>query len=170
LNAVSLPEENRAFELLKEKFDRHEKILIQAYHSLKQKEQELTRLNQELQTRDMELHETNEELRVTNEELQTAYEAIKAHNDNLDEQVKKRSKKIEEQLGLFHEYAHINSHEVRAPLARILGLVNLMEYDVDKTATISLISKLKESAKELDNVVRSMNRLLEKGSFSRDSE
>jgi len=167
---MGLPEENKAFELLKEKFDRHEKILIQAYKSLKQKEQELITLNQELQTKDRELHETNEELRVTNEELQSAYEEIKAHNDNLDKLVKKRSKKIEEQLNLFHEYAHINSHEVRAPLARILGLLNLMKYDNDKTATILLIDKLKESAKELDNVVRDMNRLLEKGSFPRDSE
>ena len=78
--------------------------------------------------------------------------------------------KIEEQLGLFHEYPHINSHEVRAPLARILGLVNLLEYDNNKTVTLSLISKLKESANELDKVVRDMNRLLEKGTFPRSGE
>ncbi len=167
---MSLPEEIKAFELLKEKFDRHEKILVQAYKSLKQKERELIRLNQELHTREVELNEINEELRVTNEELQTALEEIQAHNDNLDEQVKKRSMKIQEQFGLFHEYAHINSHEVRAPLARILGLVNLLEYDNDKSDTISLISKLQESAKELDNVVRGMNRLLEKGTFPRASD
>jgi len=167
---MSIPEENRALELLKEKFDRHEKILIQAYKSLKQKEQELSRLYQELQNSESELHATNEELRVTNEELQTTYEEIKTHNDNLDELVKMRSMKIEEQLGLFHEYAHINSHEVRAPLARILGLVNLLEYDNNKTVTLSLISKLKESANELDKVVRDMNRLLEKGTFPRSGE
>lgn len=167
---MSHPEENKAFELLKEKFDRHEKILIQAYHSLKSKEKELLKLNQALQAREIELHDINEELRVTNEELQTAYEEIKSHNDNLDEVVKQRSMKIQEQLGLFHQYAHINSHEVRAPLARILGLLNLLEYDNDRSDTISLINKLKESAKELDNVVRGMNRLLEKGTFPRTGE
>ncbi len=169
MNSMSHPEENKALELLKEKFDRHEKILIQAYHSLKTKEKELTRLNQELQARETELHEINEELRVTNEELQTANEEIKAHNDNLDELVKMRSERIEEQLSLFHEYAHINSHEVRAPLARLLGLLNLLEYDNDKTETISLIGMLKESATELDEVVRNMNRLLEKGAFPKTS-
>ncbi len=167
---MSHPEENKAFELLKEKFDRHEKILVQAYHSLKSKEKELLRLNQELQAREIELYEANEELRVTNDELKIALEEIKAHNDNLDEQVKKRSIKIQEQFGLFHEYAHINSHEVRAPLARILGLVNLLEYDNDKSDTISLINKLKESAKELDDVVRGMNRILERGTFPRSGE
>jgi signal transduction histidine kinase len=167
---MSHPGENKAFELLKEKFDRHEKILVQAYHSLKSKEKELLRLNQELHAREIELYEANEELRVTNEELQTAYEEIKTHNDNLDELVKMRSQRIEEQLSLFHEYAHINSHEVRAPLARLLGLLNLLEYDNNKTETISLIGKLKESAKELDDVVRNMNRLLEKGAFPKISD
>lgn len=162
---MSLPEQNKAFELLKEKFERHEKILIQAYKSLKQKEQELTRLNNELIASKEELSSRNEELSVTNEELTAANEEIKAHSENLDELVKRRSKKLEEQLSLFHEYAFINSHEVRAPLARILGLVSLLEYNNEKDSPVSLLCKLKESAIELDNVVRNMNRLLEKGSY-----
>jgi signal transduction histidine kinase len=167
---MSFPEQNRAFELLKEKFDRHEKILIQAYKSLKQKEQELVRLNHELQVSEEKLNAKNEELHLTNEQLMTAYEEIKAHNDNLDELVKKRSKKIEEQLNLFHEYAFLNAHEIRAPLARILGLVSLLEYNEKKEVDVSLLSKLKESAIELDNVVRSLNRLLEKGTFPRSND
>ena len=35
------PEQNKAFELLREKYNRHEKILIQAYKSIKQKEKDL---------------------------------------------------------------------------------------------------------------------------------
>lgn len=164
---MSSPEQNSEFELLKEKFERHEKILIQAYKTLKQKEKELIQLNNELQAREEELHARNEELRVTNEELITANEEIKVHSENLDDLVKKRSKKIEEQLSIFHDYAFLTSHEVRAPLARILGLVNLLEYDDEKSTIPSLLFKLKESAAELDNVVRSMNRLLEKGTFSK---
>ena len=161
---------DKAYSLLKEKYDRHEKILIQAYKSLKDKEHKLMELNQELQESKLELSEVIEELRVTNEELSIANEEIKAHSENLDELVKQRSRKIEEQLSIFQEYAYLNSHGVRAPLARILGLVNLMEYDHDGTPTISLIDKLKEAARELDLVVRDMNRLLEKGSFTKDSE
>jgi len=160
----------KAYSLLKEKYERHEKILIQAYKSLKDKEQKLLELNQELRKSKLELSITIEELRVTNEELSLANEEIKAHSENLDELVKQRSRKIEEQLNIFHEYAYLNSHEVRAPLARILGLVNLMEYDNDGAPAISLINKLKEAAKELDHVVGNMNRLLEKGSFPKDTE
>lgn len=162
-----MKEENpdKEYALLREKFDRHEKILIQAYKSLKQKEQELTRLNQELKSREVELQEINEELRVTNEALKIAYEEIKAHNENLDELVKKRSEEIEEQLSLFHQYAYLNSHEVRAPLARILGLISLIGYEEENQEVNPIIGKLNESAVELDSIVKRMNRLLEQGSF-----
>ncbi len=141
----------QAYELLKEKFERHEKILIQAYKSLKSKEEKLTEINKELQIREEELTAANEE--------------ITAHNENLDDLVKKRSKKIEEQLTLFHKYAYVNAHTVRAPLARILGLVNLLRYENLTDESSILIDKLKESAIELDDIIKGMNRLLEQGSF-----
>ena len=156
---------DRDFALLKEKFDRHEKILIQAYKSLKKKEQELVSLNHELQSSEIELQETNEELRVTNEALKIAYEEIKTHNENLDELVRQRSKEIEDQLSLFHRYAYLNSHEVRAPLARILGLISLINYEEENQKANPIIEKLSESARELDGIVRRMNRLLEEGTF-----
>ena len=141
----------QAYELLKEKFERHEKILIQAYKSLKSKEQKLMEINKELEIREEELTAANEE--------------ITAHNENLDELVKRRSKKIEEQLTLFHKYAYLNAHTVRAPLARILGLVNLLDYENHTAGSSILIDKLKASAVELDNIITGMNRLLEQGSF-----
>lgn len=162
--------QDKDFELLKEKFDRHEKILIQAYKSLKKKEQELVRLNHELQASEEELQDANEELRVTNEALKFAYEEIKTHNENLDVLVKQRSKEIEEQLSLFHRYAYLNSHEVRAPLARILGLISLINYEDGNQKINPIIEKLNESARELDDIVKSMNRLLEEGTFPKTTD
>lgn len=46
--------------------------------------------------------------------------------DNL---VKERSKKIEDQLNLLVRYAHMYFHEVCAPLARILGLLEIIKID-----------------------------------------
>ena len=88
----------------------------------------------------------------------------------LDEQVKNRSKKTEEQLNLFHEYADINSYEVRAPLARILGLLYIIQHEEDKEKINVLIKKLNDAAKELHDVIRHMNRLLEKETFSKLSK
>lgn len=118
-----------------------------------------------VEKRTQELAISNKKLKSLNAELIASNEDVKTHNETLDELVKKRSKKIEEQLNLFHEYADINSHEVRAPLARILGLLYIIKYEEDKVEKAELIKKINKAAKELDDVIRHMNRLLEKETF-----
>jgi signal transduction histidine kinase len=66
---MDLTELNNTYELLLEKYNRHEKILIQAYLSLKQKEEILRNLNNELSVKDEELLNANEELKSANESL-----------------------------------------------------------------------------------------------------
>ena len=82
-------------------------------------------------------------------------------NENLDILVKERSDKIEEQFNLMIRYAHMNSHDVRAPLARILGLIELIKINKSVSDKDNLVDKLYKSGEELDVVVKKMNRLLE---------
>lgn len=57
-------------------------------------------------------------------------------------------------------YAWTHSHEVRAPVARILGLLNLVKIDRDLDKDFFTITLLK-TAEELDDVILKMNRVLE---------
>lgn len=113
-------------------------------------------------SRTRQLEEMNEKLIQTNEELKSSHEEVKAVNDNLDILVKRRSEKIEAQLKILNQYADMNSHEVRAPLARILGLLDLINKEENNAARADLLIKLNYSAEELDTVIKDMNRLLEK--------
>jgi len=116
----------------------------------------------------LETHKLNLEY-VVNErtkELALVNKHLTHLNRNLDEMVKRRSKKIENQLSLLVKYAHMNSHEVRAPLARLLGLVYIIGSETNEKEKHTLLKKIDVSAKELDDVVRKMNRLLEKEIFS----
>lgn len=55
----------------------------------------------------------------------------------------------------LHEIAHIQSHEVRAPLARILGLVTLLDKkNMSATESRQILSYIKQSAEELDKVTK----------------
>lgn len=112
--------------------------------------------------RTKELAQANSRLTSMNDELVSSSHEIKSMNENLDGIVKKRSKKIDKQLSLLVRYAHMNSHEVRAPLARILGLLHIIKIEKSNVEQEEVISKLCESGEELDEIVRSMNRLLEK--------
>lgn len=61
----------------------------------------------------------------------------------------------------LEEYAFIISHNIRRPLANILGLTELLNASETKESnTNEIISKLKQSAEELDGLVKKSNKLL----------
>lgn len=70
---------------------------------------------------------------------------------------------IEKQNETFREIAWIQSHVIRAPLARLLGLVNLLEIEIpDPTdECASLIGHINDSSSELDQIIRDISQRLE---------
>ena len=60
---------------------------------------------------------------------------------------------IEEQNKKFKEIAWIQSHIVRAPLARVMGLVDLLKDQKDANEAEVLIEHLTSSAKDLDKII-----------------
>ncbi len=64
-------------------------------------------------------------------------------------------KAIEEQNAKLKEIAWTQSHIVRAPLARIMGLIELIENEpYEKGPTEEILGYIKSSAKELDKAIR----------------
>lgn len=78
---------------------------------------------------------------------------------------KKHMLKIERQNRQLSEIARIQSHELRAPLARLLGLVHLLDEGMERDSELpSLLENIRSSAQELDGVVRDVVRMSEKRS------
>ncbi len=63
---------------------------------------------------------------------------------------------LEEQNKKLKEIAWIQSHVVRAPLARIMGLVELLSerHDSEDLSNNQIIEAIASSANELDNIIR----------------
>jgi signal transduction histidine kinase len=116
-----------------------------------------------VEKRTYELRFANNELISLNEELTSSNENIKVLNENLERMVKERTDKINDQLHQLSKYAHMNSHEVRAPLARMLGLMQLIKHkDTPEDQKAELIEMLYDCSNELDAIIKEMNRLLER--------
>lgn len=95
--------------------------------------------------------------------LATANYKLKILNENLDELAIARSKKIREQLDTIEKYANMNSHQLRAPLSNILGLVNLLRSNNHQAHDKEeLLKNLDKEAVELDDIIKEMNEILEK--------
>lgn len=115
----------------------------------------------------LELQNKNEELRASEEELIASQEELTQINDNLNSLVQERTQTIINQNQKFVHHAYINAHQVRSPLARIQGLVNLMRYEQDTmTETGKEIQRLLEqSTDELDRVLQEVRVNLDEAEY-----
>lgn len=120
-----------------------------------------TRLNFELKEKQDEILQQSEELKAQAEELQTYNEKIKIVNATLEDMVVERTNKIQQQNKRLTEYAFQNAHNVRGPLARILGLIYLMDRDLPDDSYSHYKLMLKEAGEELDQVISQIKQQLE---------
>ncbi|MEQ8924435.1 MAG: hypothetical protein RLO81_01415 [Fulvivirga sp.] len=118
---------------------------------------------------DMYTQKLLEELEEQSKQLELKNEKLYELNNTLDQKVKRRTTEIEKKnIELINknvrlsEYAFINSHKLRSPLASILGLVNLFETHIlSDEERIKIIEKIKKASEDLDRVVKEINAILD---------
>lgn len=120
----------------------------------------LYRKNSTIKSLNDQLHERQDEILTQSEQLKATNEEIEAINSNLEGLVKERSQKIIEQNERLTNFAYFNAHKVRGPLARILGLISIMELDLKKE-TIPYSEMLKQAGIDLDNSISEINIILQ---------
>ncbi len=100
-------------------------------------------------------------LEASNEEIQTQAEQIMATNENLELLVKARTQDLERKNKALEEYAWINAHKLRSPVASILGLMNILGHSKVEPETRVIMDHLKSSTEKLDEVVSSITDAIE---------
>lgn len=118
----------------------------------------------EERTREIQLK--TEEIQAQNEEIMAQAEEINGINENLEMLVKERTAELEKKNKALEEYAFINAHKLRSPLASILGLINLLSKSPLDEDTKIIKQHLQRRADELDDVVRSITEAIERGERS----
>lgn len=105
-----------------------------------------------------QIQEKNEEITAQAEELIEANQQIASINENLENLVREKTSRIIQQNEKLKEYAFHNAHKVRGPLARIMGLVNLIKIDaVQKTDMPQLLGELEKASADMDKVIEEIN-------------
>ncbi len=78
-------------------------------------------------------------------------------NDHLEEKVKGRTRELQDKNLKLEEYAFINAHHLRAPLAKIMSAVHVVEHMDKENLDPQILKILKDSIEELDQVIYSIN-------------
>src|SRR5204862_7691914 len=108
------------------------------------------------------------------EKLQEAYDIIARQkdeilnqNETLEEEVQNRTAELVQNNPQLEQYAFITAHNLRAPVARIMGLGQLMKMEKSDTKeTKFIIDRLVEASEELDKVIKELNVILDIRTFS----
>jgi len=101
------------------------------------------------------------EILTQSEELQSLNESLKALNNHLEDAVMERTKELQLKNEKLAEYTFINGHQLRAPVATMLGLCNLLDYSEELKEKEEIINKVKDEVKILDITIKEIRLKLE---------
>lgn len=144
--------------------------------------QELINRNRELQSLTEEMEVQNEEMLQQQEELQTSHELLASANKLIGEQQEKlqvynhelESLVKQKSADLIHtneeliksnnelrQFSFTVSHNLRGPVARLLGLTNLVKYSTNPEEINNLTQFIHQSASELDSILTDLSRIID---------
>jgi|GEM_PF-1396433 len=123
---------------------------------------ELLSLNEELQSQREEVMAQRDAMAEKNEEIEIINQKISKVNENLEHLVTLRTNTLEAQNRILSDYAFLNAHKLRAPLARILGLANLLKLKTDAKEKSMIMNHLNNSSDELEMVVNELTGSLQR--------
>jgi signal transduction histidine kinase len=143
---------------------------------LLQIQQELTQQSQYVEDKNNELEKFNRRL-ISNEKvmlkavkkLKEKKIIIKQQNEHLEEEVSSRTYELSQKnqelidyTNQLEQFAFVTGHNLRAPIARLLGLVSIMDLENFSNPDNKIyIKNLEIVTKELDSIITDLNTVLE---------
>ncbi|HAA16758.1 MAG TPA: hypothetical protein DCE41_35625 [Cytophagales bacterium] len=93
------------------------------------------------------------------QELEEAKQEVDHININLELMVQESTAKLKGRNEQLQEYAYMNAHKVRGPLARLLGLITILQDPKlhSRNEADLLLEQVYRSAEELDEVIKGIN-------------
>jgi signal transduction histidine kinase len=93
-------------------------------------------------------------LSATVAERTQAENELTQFNGNLEAMVSERTKELSKRNSELDNFVYSVSHDLRAPIASVLGLIHLANTDKDKAMTKTYLDKIYSSALQQDNFIR----------------
>lgn len=162
-----------------EYFEKENDLLIR---SLNEKNEELNDRNKELYQLNQDIETQNEEIQAQSEELMQSQESLLTAHNEIDRQkreLEKQNLKLEESLDVkskdllntnqqlvvqnneLQQFSYTVSHNLRGPVASMLGLMNLYHLSLDASERSSIFALIEKSAHSLETVIHDLNKIID---------
>ena len=100
------------------------------------------------------LQQNNIHLESLVTEIACKNKEIKAINDNQQRIIEARTQELLQKNKKLFELSRLNAHDLREPLSRVLGLLELAEHLPQDELRSSILPKIKEASGHLDQVIQ----------------
>ncbi len=182
-NMESIHHQKIELEKKKEEITKQDKELAWRNEEIASQNEELLQIQQELMQQKKYIEEKNWELNkfnrrlISNEQvmlkavkkLKEKEKIIKDQNEKLEEAVKERTAELSQKnqelidyTNQLEQFAFVTGHNLRAPIARLLGLVSIMDLENFSNPENKIyIKNLEVVTKELDAIIIDLNTVLE---------
>ncbi len=145
-------------------------------HEIELKNQQMLDQNMELILKQGEVLYQTQMLSIKNEILEQAQEIIKEQNEklltysgNLEIQVEERTRQLietnfelKDRNNQLEQYGFITAHNLRGPVARVIGLANIFNKEnINDEINLIILDKVQNEIKLLDEVIMDLNQILE---------
>ncbi|QHT68886.1 hypothetical protein GXP67_20650 [Rhodocytophaga rosea] len=129
--------------------------------ALNEKNMEIAAQNEELLQQQQSIASQRDMLSQQNQKLSEAQAIILTQNERLATEVEKKTKEIIAYNQQLEQFAFAAAHNLRSPVARILGLGEVLRLVSGKEEEKDIINHILSSVTTLDRVIKDLNVILE---------
>jgi signal transduction histidine kinase len=137
------------------------KEIVAQNEELHSQSEEIAAQRDVLANQNKKLQEAHGIIEKQNHEIQTKNEQLEVEVNARTQELKNANLELIEQNNQLEQFAFIAAHNLRAPLTRILGLAHILELAADQADHDNILKKLVTSTKDLDNVIKDLNSILD---------
>ncbi|MEK6480540.1 ATP-binding protein [Catalinimonas sp. 4WD22] len=127
---------------------------------VKERTEEIEAQNEEIIAQNDELTEANYTIEQQNKLISDQNAKLKQEVDKQTENLISANHELIERVKKMEQYAFIVSHNLRSPVAQILGLSSLYKYTDDPQQIKEILSYISQSTEKLDVILKDLNQIL----------
>jgi signal transduction histidine kinase len=131
----------------------HNEQLVMQQQEIELQQQKLREHNEQLQDAKHVIEQQNREIQHKNEELATEVE-------NQTKYLRETNLQLIEHNSRLEQFAYIISHNLRAPVARLVGLSSILEHASTLEEQQKIVKMMIKSTSELDQVIQDLGFIL----------
>jgi tetratricopeptide (TPR) repeat protein len=127
------------------------------------KDKKIRQAYRQLRDQNLEIVKNREDISQQAQQLKEANEEIQRINENLEAIVRARTEELESKNRQLEEYAFLNAHKLRAPVARLLGLIHVAKLTQNSEELRELFMLSQHEAGEVDRIVKKIGQAIQNG-------